>query len=114
VRVVGEPDLSRLRQDRAGDVLRGFRRLRTGGLGTTALITTSLDNTVQAFEDRLELGQFSIELVAAELLLVAGLAVAFISGHALERQRHTFAVWRSRGWSWHAICRLHLLGLLLL
>lgn len=35
--------------------------------------------------------------------------MAFISGHALERQRHAFAIWRSRGWSWHAIWRLLLL-----
>ena len=109
-----EPDTSQLHQDRVTNVLTGFRQLRTGALGTTALITTSLDSTVQAFEDRLKLGQFSIELVAAQLLLVAGLAVAFISGHALERQRHTFAVWRSRGWSWHAIWRLLLLEVVVL
>ncbi len=109
-----EPDISQLHQDRAADVLKGFRRLHTGALGTTALITTSLDTTMQAFEDRLQLGQFSIELVAAQLLLVAGLAVAFISGHALERQRHTFAIWRSRGWSWHAIWRLLLVEVLVL
>ena len=109
-----EPDISQLHQDRAADILKGFRRLRAGALGTTALITTSLDSTVQAFEDRLQLGQFSIELVAAQLLLVAGLAVAFISWHALERQRYTFAIWRSRGWSWHAIWRLLLLEVVVL
>ncbi|HKA51915.1 MAG TPA: FtsX-like permease family protein [Candidatus Dormibacteraeota bacterium] len=106
-----EPDIGQLHQDGADRVLAGFRHLRTGtsSLGTTALITTSLDGAVQAFEDRLQLSRFSIELVAAQLLLAAALAVAFISGHALERQRHAFAVWRSRGWSWHAIWRLLLL-----
>jgi len=106
-----EPDIGQLHQDGADRVLAGFRHLRTGtsSLGTTALITTSLDGAVQAFEDQLQLSRFSIELVAAQLLLAAALAVAFISGHALERQRHAFAVWRSRGWSWHAIWRLLLL-----
>ncbi len=106
-----EPDLAKLHQDNAQNVLYGFRRLRAGSsiLATTSLLVTSLDTAVQAFEDRLQLGQFSIQLVSAQLLLVAALAVAFISGHALERQRQTFAVWRSRGWSWHAIWRLLLL-----
>jgi len=106
-----EPDIGQLHQDGADRVLAGFRHLRTGtsGLGTTALIVTSLDSAVQAFEDRLQLSRFSMELVAAQLLLAAALAVAFISGHALGRQRHAFAVWRSRGWSWHAIWRLLLL-----
>src|SRR5262249_50617087 len=106
-----EPDIGQLHQDRVNDVLAGFRHLRTGtsSLGTTALIITSLDSAMQAFEDRLQLGRFSIELVAAQLLLVAALAVAFVSGHTLERQGHTFAVLRSRGWAWHAIWRVLLL-----
>lgn len=50
-----EPDIGKLHQDRADDVLAGFRHLRTGtsSLGTTALITTGLDRAMQAFEDRL-------------------------------------------------------------
>jgi FtsX-like permease family len=106
-----EPDLAALHQDRVDDVLAGLRRLRVGipVRGGSALVTTDLDRAVEAFEDRLRLGRFVIELVAAQLLLITALAVAFLSGHALRGQRHTFAVWRSRGWSWHAIWRLLLL-----
>jgi hypothetical protein len=103
-----EPDLTLVNQASAGQVVPGFRRLRAAipFRTSTLLVETDLDTAIQTFEDRLDLASFAVRTVAAQVLLIALLAVAFIAGHSLDRQRQLFATWRSRGWTWLAIWRL--------
>ena len=102
------PDLSRFHESEAGDIVDRFRRLRSVLTlrDSSTEVSTRLDGVIQDFESRLGLARFVIELVLAQLLLIALYYVAFVSSHALAQQRRLFAVWRSQGWSWHAIWRL--------
>jgi hypothetical protein len=103
-----EPDLARINQADVNQLVPGFRKLRAAipFRTSTILVETDLDTAIQTFEDRLGLATFAVQLMAAQVLLVALLAVALIAGHSLDRQRMLFATWRSRGWTWLAIWRL--------
>src|SRR5262245_24716080 len=114
--VVFAPDLPRFHEAQAADLVDRVRRLRaTISLGSgSSDVSTRLDSATQDFESRLQLARFAIDLVLVQLMLIAVYSVAFVSGHALEQQRHLFTVWRSRGWSWHSIWRLVMAEVLML
>jgi hypothetical protein len=84
--------------------LRGFFAVRRDGN-----FSTGLDRALDAFTARAQVAQFTLQLVGAQLLLIALFFVAFASGHVLEQQAATFATWRARGWA-----PIHLFALLLL
>ncbi len=97
-----EPNRTAFRQDEAESILERINRLRA--LYTVrrvdAALFTGLDRAIADFLQRLQLTQFTVRLVVAQLLILALFFVAFAAGHVLEQQRGLFAVWRSRGWSW--------------
>ncbi|MBJ7603351.1 MAG: ABC transporter permease [Candidatus Dormibacteraeota bacterium] len=96
-------------------VIDHFRRLR--GLLTIeqrdVTVTTNLDDALVAYRDRSRAGAFAIQLVAAQLLLIVLLAVAFLGTQLLRQQQDTIAVWRAKGWSWSGVMSLFVVELTL-
>lgn len=62
-------------------------------------VATSLDLSLQTYQDRFERAQFAIQLLSAQILLIALVYLSFAAGRVLEQQRGEFSLWRSRGWS---------------
>ena len=103
--IVYAPDPRGLVGADLGAVLTGLGQLR-GDFSVrrdNAFLKTGLDAAIRDFRDRLRVAAFAIELVAAQVLLLALLYLILVAGHVLGQQRHTFALWRSRGWSWRRI-----------
>ena len=83
------PDiLARLRQ------MRGYFTVTHSG----GAISTGLDTGLEEYWDRFGGAQYAIQLVAAQILLIALFYLAFAARHVLDQQREQLAVWRSRGW----------------
>ncbi|HEX2646109.1 MAG TPA: FtsX-like permease family protein, partial [Candidatus Dormibacteraeota bacterium] len=59
-----------------------------------------------------DLAAFAVQLVAAQLLLVALYCVWLLAGTLLVQQQASISVWRSRGWSWRGVTSLLYLELL--
>ena len=74
--------------------LRGYFAVRRDGL-----FATGIDTGVKDFRDRYAVASFTIQMVAAALLLIAMYSMAFVTGHYLEAQGPSLAVLRGRGWS---------------
>src|SRR5487761_1135494 len=68
-------------------------------LSGTISVQTGLVSGLTDFVGRASIAQFAIQLVAAQVLALALLYVAFASGHVLDQQAQLFAAWRGRGWS---------------
>jgi predicted lysophospholipase L1 biosynthesis ABC-type transport system permease subunit len=111
-----EPDRAAFRQDQAQGILDRLTQLRSffNVRRTDAALISGLDRAIGDFLRRLQLAQFTIQLVAAQLLLIALFFLSFAAAHVLEQQRQLFAVWRSRGWSWRRTWRLVMLEFTLL
>jgi hypothetical protein len=92
-------------------IRQGFRRLdfEYSVRQLDGLIRTGTDTALDDLMARSAVAQFAIQLVAAQMLVVALYYLAFMAGHSLEQQRQLFAVWRSRGFSWFRIWRLLML-----
>ena len=94
------PDTGAFRQLDLQQALDRLRRLR--GAFTVArsdtTIATGLDTALQDYADRFGRAQFAIELLAAQVLLIAFFYLLFASGHALDQQQEQLSIWRSRGW----------------
>lgn len=94
------PDISSL-HDRdiaafAGQLnaLRGYFAVQRDGL-----FLTGLDTGVKAFEGRYLVASFTIQMIAAALLLVALYSLSFVGSHFFDSQARPVAVLRGRGWS---------------
>jgi len=74
--------------------LRGYFQVRREGL-----FTTGLDSSLKTLQDRERGAAFTIQLVAAALVLIALYSVAFAGTYFLEGQAAGAALLRSRGWS---------------
>ena len=108
VHAVFEPDLSRFHARDIGALQEGFRRLHFAYTVTelNADVATGVDTALDGLVAETAVAQFAIQLVAAQILVVALYYLAFVTGHSLDQQRQLFAVWRSRGWSAGAVWRL--------
>lgn len=78
------------------------------------VISTELDTELQAYWDRFQGAAFAIELVAAQIVLIAVFYLALASGQVLDEQRAELAVWRSRGWRRRGVWALLMLEMALL
>ncbi|HEY8642813.1 MAG TPA: FtsX-like permease family protein [Candidatus Dormibacteraeota bacterium] len=74
--------------------LRGVFAVQQDGL-----FLTGIDVAVKDFRDRYAVASFTIQMVAAALLVIALYSVGFVAGHFLDAQAPTLAVLRGRGWS---------------
>lgn len=77
-----------------------LNQLRThyGVFEQDAALSTGLDTRLAAYQARVQVAQFALLLLVAEILLVAFLYLSFTAGHMLDQQREELGVWRSRGW----------------
>jgi uncharacterized membrane protein len=99
--LVFDPDPATIHQNRAQSISQQLNELR--GFYTyqrsDTLFRTGLDEGINAFFLRVQVAQFTVQLMAALLLVISLYFLVFASGHVLDQQRQLFAVWRSRGWS---------------
>jgi len=110
------PDLAAIGSAQVGQVLDRFSRLHTlfGVVEPNTTVSTTLDSTLQDFVERRRVAAFALQLVAAQLLLIALFYVAFLANHLLDQNRRSITVWRTRGWSWPGIASLLLVEMLVL
>ncbi len=110
------PDAEAFKQFNVPEVLGRLRQLRGyfGVTHTSYVISTGLDTGLQEYWDRFTGAQFAIQLVAAQVLLVALLYIAFAAGHVLDQQREQLAIWRSRGWRRRSVWALLMLEFVIL
>ena len=93
------PDLESIDARNAASVaqrmneLRGYFTVRREGF-----FATSVDAGLKGFLERQRVASFTVQLVAAGLLLVALYSVAFVAGHFLDAQSRELALLRARGW----------------
>src|SRR5439155_12471547 len=115
VHAVFSPDLSTFHARDLAALREGFRRLhfQYTVLELNADIATGTDTALDGLVAQTAVAQFAIQLVAAQILVVALYYLAFVTGHSLDQQRQLFAVWRSRGWSAAAVWRLVMLEFVL-
>jgi hypothetical protein len=111
VHAVFDPDLSKFHARDLPAIQDGFRRLhfQYTVLELNADVATGVDTALDGLVAETSVAQFAIDLVAAQILVVALYYLAFVAGHSLDQQRQLFAVWRSRGWSAAAVWRLVML-----
>jgi hypothetical protein len=105
------PNALAFKQFAVPDILVRLRKMR-GYFSVThsgGAISTSLDTGLQEYWDRFIGAQYAIQLVAAQILLIALFYLGFAAGHVLDQQREQFAVWRSRGWRRRSIWALLML-----
>ena len=108
-------DASRIDATNAEDIvqrlntLRGYFQVRREGL-----FSTGLDTELKSLQERQRVAAFTIQLVAAALLLIALYSVAFAATYFLEGQAAGAALLRARGWSPARVWRLLMLEQLLL
>jgi hypothetical protein len=102
------PDLASIRAADLDQVLDRLHRLR--GLFSVRLpnttINTRLDESLDAYSRSAQVAAFALRLVAAQLLLIALVCVAFLTAQLLDQQRAAISVWRTRGWGWTGIAGL--------
>lgn len=98
--VTFSPNATAFGQTSLGTALDRLNRLRThyGVFEQDAQLSTGLDTRLAAYQSRVQVAQFALLLVVAEILLVALLYLAFTGRHVLDGQREELGVWRSRGW----------------
>jgi hypothetical protein len=102
------PDLAAIKAgniDEVSDKLRRLRGLFSVRISDTT-ITTQLDQDLDAYIHRNQTASFAVQLVSAQLLLVALYCVGFLAWRLLQQQRGQIAVWRTRGWGWTGIAVL--------
>jgi hypothetical protein len=93
------PDLESINAQNAASLAQALNRLR--GYFTVrreGFFTTSIDTSIKGFLDRERVASFTVQLVAAGLLLVTLYSVAFLARLFLEAQSRQLAVLRARGW----------------
>jgi uncharacterized membrane protein len=99
--LVFDPDPATIHQNRAQSISQQLNEL--SGFYTyqrsDTLFRTGLDEAINAFFLRVQVARFTVQLMAALLLVISLYFLGFASGHVLDQQRQLFAVWRSRGWS---------------
>ena len=110
------PDAEAFKQFNVPEVLDRLRQLRGyfSVTHTSYVISTGLDTGLQEYWDRFTSAQFAIQLVAAQVLLVALLYLSFAAGHVLDQQREQLAIWRSRGWRRRSVWALLMLEFIIL
>lgn len=98
--VTFSPDATAFGQTSLDTALDRLNQLRThyGVFEQDAALSTGLDTRLAAYQARVQVAQFALLLVVAEILLVAFLYLSFTAGHLLDQQREELGVWRSRGW----------------
>jgi hypothetical protein len=79
-----------------------------------AFFATDVDAAIADLQQRQQVGGYTVQLVAAALLLVALFAVSFVARHFLESQARELAALRARGWRRPRVLTFLLLQLLLL
>lgn len=94
------PDPATFRQFQLDQVLDRFRQLRGyyTVLQSRSQVATVLDIALERYRARFQRAQVAVQLVSAQILLVALFYLTFSSGHVLDQQRQAISVWRSRGW----------------
>jgi hypothetical protein len=91
--------------------LRGYYSVRSGGV----FVATG-DTAIGDFEQRQQVGGYTVQLVAAALLLIGLFAVSFVARQFLDEQAPELGTLRARGWRRGRVLGFLLiqLGLLLL
>ncbi len=84
------------------------------GIQREGLFSTGLDKGLKDYLLRAQVAAFTIQLVAAALLVIAAYSVAFLAGHFLDSQAPLLAVLRGRGWPRMKVWRLLMTQYLLL
>ncbi|HEX2681610.1 MAG TPA: FtsX-like permease family protein, partial [Candidatus Dormibacteraeota bacterium] len=108
------PDASAIRSEGADASLVDLRRLHAefGVARPDAAVISNLETALDAYVAERDLAAFAVQLVAAQLLLVALYCVWLLAGTLLVQQQASISVWRSRGWSWRGVTSLLYLELL--
>lgn len=100
VTMVFAPDLEAIRAADPGDVGDRLSWLRPAfGEAQETNVTTQLDEAVKAYQMRMQAAGFALQLVSAQLWLLALFCAAFLVRLRLEQDRRAISVWRSRGGS---------------
>jgi len=95
-----QPSLSHLHAPQITAFANEINRLRgIFAVQRDGLFSTGIDVGVKDFRDRYQVASFTIEMVAAALLVIALYSVGFVAGHFLDAQAPSLAVLRGRGWS---------------
>lgn len=81
----------------AGDRLSSLRPAFGEAQGTN--VTTQLDEAMKAYQMRMQAAGFALQLVSAQLWLLALFCAAFLVRLRLDQDRRAISVWRSRGGS---------------
>ena len=105
------PNAEGFKQFAVPDILVRLRQMR-GYFTVThpgGAISTGLDTGLQEYWDRFSGAQYAIQVVAAQILLIALFYLAFAASHVLDQQREQFGVWRSRGWRRRSVWALLML-----
>jgi hypothetical protein len=105
-----QPSLSHLHAPQITAFADQINRLRgVFAVQRDGLFSTGIDVGVSDFRDRYAVASFTIQMVAAALLVIALYSVGFVAGHFLDAQAPTLAVLRGRGWSRHRVWALLML-----
>lgn len=100
VTMVFAPDLEAIGAADPGDVGNRLSSLRPAlGEAQGTNVTTQLDEAVKAYQMRMQAAGFALQLVSAQLWLLALFCAAFLVRLRLDQDRQAISVWRSRGGS---------------
>jgi hypothetical protein len=111
---VFQPDPTTLSVADAPALESGLKRLRAALRAGGDDLLTRLDQTIAVFLARSSVNQFPVQLVAADVILVALLGLALLTQQFLSSQEPDVTLWRIRGWSRLDVARLLALQLLIL
>ena len=99
--VVVHPDIAALAADDSSWLEKEIRGARTqlGAERAPILLSTYLDNVLDAFAQDWQRAQYPLLVVAIEAFVLTGLAAAAVAHGAFRQQRDALALWRMRGWT---------------
>ena len=109
------PKLGAIDAQNVGDLIDRVNQERGYfGIQHEGLFSTGIDTGLKDYLQRAQVAAFTIQLVAAALLVIAAYSVAFLAGHFLDSQAPLLGVLRGRGWPRIKVWRLLMTQYLLL